>query len=793
MLSRDRSVPFPTERFTTPAITIHDRVAVSQVKRFGVNIGYHDRFGAAQLFKNLIVNPGFEAGEYATIFLVEPGATTTRFQADNWNTTWNVDALNIGQPPGFWAGASWEAVDGAARGRWGRVADSTHENNRYTFYLREPGKAPQAGDVVFMRTGTAAFSGDRNNPFHRFDHTRARPGSEGSQSLQLLPPTPAWRWSWEYVMDSYSRDGDLEAGSLLQAEGEWLLAFWVQGSSADTRLEVQFERAGTPPFVAFEVPLGTGWQQIVRKFTVPPGLDRQDAGVEGRVLKLRFRVQQGTAWLDDMVLTRDGQSNPTVFSDRFVNLLKELRPGILRNWGHQLGSSLENQLRGPFGRKMTGYSPRNRLATQYHFSLHEFFRLCWEVNAEPWYVIPPTFTTGEMENLAAWLTAHPEEHPLAARRAQMGQSRPWVELFPTIHLEYGNEMWGANQGTDQFLGATVRGGERLGRIACERLRHLRSSPFVARHRSRLNLIVGGQAFAPERQEEIARHCDQHDTIALAPYYGFLQNYATPDQRYKPLFARALQDVRTGVIRQSLNRVVSGNNNPATAPKVAIYELNFHTTTGVVPPAVRNAFVTGAAGGLALPFYMLQYLQQHAIRDQVAFTAAQFSTKVEGSGEYVRLWGLLRDLEATGRKRPGWLALELVNRALVGDLLEMEMADTPSWWQNPINGIVTQFTVPSLFVFPFRHKDTYAVLMFNLNLVRPQTARLVLPVVPSGDAELWTLSAASLERNNEDEEQVRIVNRPIPGLTRETTLTLLPCSLSLLTFRTYRSFLSILFR
>jgi hypothetical protein len=53
-----------------------------------------------------------------------------------------------------------------------------------------------------------------------------------------------------------------------------------------------------------------------------------------------------------------------------------------------------------------------------------------------------------------------------------------------------------------------------------------------------------------------------------------------------------------------------------ATKLAIYEINFHTTSpGTVPLDLRNRFGAGLGGGLALPLFMLTYQQEMGIRDQ----------------------------------------------------------------------------------------------------------------------------------------------------------------------------------
>lgn len=98
--------------------------------------------------------------------------------------------------------------------------------------------------------------------------------------------------------------------------------------------------------------------------------------------------------------------------------------------------------------------------------------------------------------------------------------------------------------------------------------------------------------------------------------------------------------------------------------------------------------------------MLTYLRDFGIKNQIAFSSLQYSWRMD-NGEYVRLWGMLRDLEATGRKRPTWLGVELANKAIQGDILPTTQgADNPTWTQAPINGITQQIEVPFVQSFAF---------------------------------------------------------------------------------------------
>jgi hypothetical protein len=100
-------------------VEIRDEVQVAQVKRLGINIGSRTWWGAAQFLKNLIDNPGFEAGVYSMVAHAATGSTGQRFEQDFWDIAWNNDTYNISQPVGFWNGAEYEIVYGPAQGRHG--------------------------------------------------------------------------------------------------------------------------------------------------------------------------------------------------------------------------------------------------------------------------------------------------------------------------------------------------------------------------------------------------------------------------------------------------------------------------------------------------------------------------------------------------------------------------------------------------------------------------------------------------------------------------------------------------
>lgn len=762
-------------------VRVSDDVIQATTKRMGLNIGGPEPWGAAQYLKNILHNPGFESGEYATMFHVASGSTGGRVVQDFWNTAWNNDAIGIGQPEGFWTGAEYEIVFGPEKGRTGTVTGFTHENSRYTWYLFPEGNAPNQWDVVIARKQFSHSFGSPT-PSESADVTTKRPGSPGVQSLHATYPGASWKPVYATYFDSLWRDGDKSAGKLMKVQGEWTLEFWAKGKNNGDQLRAKFYREGEGDFIAHTVLLTNQWQQYKVTANVSETADR--LGPYGPtdyhpLLALTFSIlnEGGEIWLDDCMLYKAGQTNPTTFTDTFVNRLKEMRPGVLRDWRIQSGVSLDNELSVPFARKLSGYRPHQRKSDRYGYSLHEFLELCKEVGAEPWYVISPMFSQADLDHLAAYLCAPVSSgDPYAIRRQQLGQYEPWTAVFEKIHLEYGNEMWGAASGSDPFFGASALGGQRLGQIAHDRFGIMRANPHF--DSEKLHLIVGGQSAFPGRQGEIEANSTNHDAVAVAPYFGILDEWPDDAGKYYPMFALALNG-SNGVVAQSEGYMeASGQGN-----ELAIYEINLHTTHGPSPYAIRNEFVTSLGAGLSLPLAMLSYQRDLGINLQCAFTAVGYSFKFwTGPEDYVRLWGMLRDLESTGRKRPTWLGVELANKVIQGSMItSVQEGDVPTAPLPAINGVLQTGTLPLIHSFAYKGGQGYGLALFNLDLEQAHDVTLVLPNDPETGASVTTLTADDINATNEDALNVTTTQSFLPDFAGVYTMSLPAHSMTTLTW------------
>jgi hypothetical protein len=239
-------------------------------------------------------------------------------------------------------------------------------------------------------------------------------------------------------------------------------------------------------------------------------------------------------------------------------------------------------------------------------------------------------------------------------------------------------------------------------------------------------------------------------------------------------------VGSGRVRQSWDYV----EGVGQGTQLAVYELNFHTTDPSDGAAlgVRNDTVAGMGGAIALPLHMLVYMRDLQMRDQCAFSSLQYAYRMS-NGEYVRLWGMLRDVAATGRKRPTWLGLELANRAIQGDmLLTSQAGDNPGWHQAAINGVQEAIDVRYVQAFAFRDDLRYAVVLFNLHLDQAQRVRLSLPAAPTGQATRYQIAPSSIHADNEDAEQVAIQTQALYDFANGHELDLPAHSVTVLTWK-----------
>ena len=234
------------------------------------------------------------------------------------------------------------------------------------------------------------------------------------------------------------------------------------------------------------------------------------------------------------------------------------------------------------------------------------------------------------------------------------------------------------------------------------------------------------------------------------------------------------------MRQSVNLLEQAGR----AGPIAFYEIGIHPTQGDAPPNIRNNFAAGLGSGLALPLTMLTYQRDLGVIDQAAYQSLQYSNNGTPDGSFVRTWGLLRDLEGTGNKRPGWLGLEGINRAIQGDLITTRtLVVEPSFIQPKANALPEMVEAPYIRSFAYKDGDRYGLVLFNLDLSRSHPVHLALPPASSvSDAQLTKLQGDSINANNENGVGVTLQTEVLPDFGQGYEMMLPPHTMVVLTWQ-----------
>jgi hypothetical protein len=737
-------------------INVGSNVTVAGVHRFGISgisHYYYDRL----LLKNLITrNAGFEGLLFQAIMRCDSSLTANSCVDSNPYTAW---------PTGFWNGATYEFVLGNVKGRSGTVATSTAPVQPYgtTWTFADSSTPPAQGDYFVVRKFTADGADigwgvtSFNGATYATETADLPPNTEGRQCLRLSADGQG------QTLQVASAFGSFSQKTFMVMNGTYRISFKAKGTGGLNRVAVAVLRGDTI-LTNQSVALTNSWGTYDIDFAAA------ETGVPSGFLALRFTLVGSSMLLDDasLVETNGDASNTTAFRDTVMNALRPFRPGILRSHQTEQGDSIDDLLSPPFGRVRTEYhaSATNKGTNQYGY--HEFLELCESLGAEPYLVVPITLSDAEAGNLIEYL-AGPVTSPYGARRAARGHPTPWTDTFTRIHLEFGNESW--NGGV--FLGATMFPPD-YGRRGSFVFGLMRSSPYYS---SKFNLILGVQAAGPANTMLTHNASTNHDMLAIGPYMATrIDDYENNERLFGGLFAEASWWSKSpnGFVKQTKDQV-----NASTRPvPLIVYEVNMHTTEGSIPQSMIDLFAPSIGAGLAVADHMLNMLREQQVRDQLVFSLGGYRF-TRADAKTVPIWGIVNDLGVTDRKRPQYLALQLVNEALSGDLVgTTQSGDNPMWSQALTNRIAMD-DIPYIQSFAFVNGLRRAVVLFNLHRALPLEVTLTGPNAPSGQVTMKRLGAAAITDSNEDANNVTVTTTTMPSFDPAQPLSLPPYSMTLL--------------
>ncbi len=759
-------------------INLSTNVTVAAVKHFGLNFGNVDYYDSGQLMKELVFqNPGFEGLLYQSVIWVGATGNSPTNAVEN-------GPLNA-WPSGFWAGARYEFIYGFAKGRTGTVVTSINpysaggNTNGTTYVFADSGTTPAAGDYLVLRKQFTGDGGVANNNGAAFSGWNVSTNAGGTVTTELadLPQDTAGKQCARLTATNGASANAAVSGtfdtwggvSFVQLNGQYQLNFKAKGAGGNNQLAVTLRRGSGTNWLNSTVQLTNLWQTYTLTFSAA-----EDGTALGGVA-LQFAAWAGNVALLDDVSLRQTDGNPanvTPLRDAVFNTLTNFAPSILRvpgNWS-RLGDSLDNELAPPFGRQRNYYSEFSTQQNTIPMSLHEFLQVCEALGAEPWYTFPVTFSAHETAGLMEYLGG-PTNTAYGRVRANLGHPAPWTNVFAKIHLEFGNENW--NPG---YRGGCLSDSLSLGTRAGELFAVIKSSPYY--DSAKFDCVLGEQWVFPARVLATHNACTNHDTLTVAGYMAnTLNSFATTEQLFGSVFAEPeWWSKNGGFIQQNYSNLL----NSSRPVPLSIYEVNINAPEGAISgsqPAL-DAYCPSLGAGLAVADHMLMMLRETRTRDQGLFSLGGYEAR-NASNNWARVWGIVRDMGVTDRKRPQYLACQLANRALAGNMLAtVHTGEDPTWSVVGVNG-VTCTNAHYVQSYAFANGGTNALVVFNLHRSSALGVNFSGARTPSGNVVMQRLTSAQLTDNNETSQVIATTAQTLTNLNPSATLSLPPYSMTLL--------------
>ncbi len=761
-------------------IAIADTVKQSGVKRLGMNIAGQDYYDSGQMLRNLVFrNPGFEGETWQTILQCKVVTATSCTDANQY-TTWPAD---------FIKGAQFEFIHGAAAGETGTVLSSSLNQGAskglgIVVTFSQLNTAPAVNDYLIVKMTVpgnaqagwwpnASGGGTLTTEF-----SDLAPNSPGKQALKMTSSGSGQSAQVSSFFDGYT------GRSFVQLKGSYQITFRAKGAGGSNQMVVSLARnlaSGIKSFFNQTVSLSPAWKDYTFAFTA------NETGTSIGTVGLSFSTSGADVLLDDVSVapTTASADNPTPFRDEVVSTLTTLHPGVLRymDSGTNFGSSIDNMIAVPFARVRAGMSTQSSLQEDVPLGLHEFLQLCQTVGAEPWYTMPAGMSTGEMQNLIQYLGGDAST-PYGAKRSALGQAAPWTSVFPSIHLELGNEEWNAGV----FYGAAINDPIAYGKRASLIFGAARSS--ASYNASSFDLVLGSWASVPYYTGQEIANSSNYDTVAVAPYLFYTLNDTSSNEAiYGPMFAQpeSIDSVSSGIMAQQATTLSGGSGGKPA--KLAIYELQLSTLSGSASQSAINAVVPSVGAGLAVADHMLLMMRDLGITTQNVWSLPGFSNQfnnTNGSSETTPLFGTVVDMGgSTNLRRPVFLAEQLTNTAILPTMLTTTLTGANPTWNQPLstNDSIQFNNAHELQSFAFSDGGSNrSLIVLNLNRSQARPVTFSGSNVPSGTVAVGQLTSASLTDTNETAANVNITSTTLTDFQSGTPYSLPPFSMTVFTWK-----------
>ena len=812
-------------------VTMTDSAVIGSNARPGLNLGQPS--GSYPFFKNYLAfgNPGFEPMIDQQIYQFQaPQAVSspTSFQWNVNNTQYSSYDANQ------WAGATFTVVQGSyasgnsdpALGCTGTVKSSANQSGAGPIFVINPatnqgssgcaGNLGAPGQVIVVST---------NNNMPNVYPTPSSIWQAGANGLLAAPSLSGGATVSSETTDLCATCGtqsllftvpaggsaSLSTGNLLNTasektvvlNGAYTVSFWAKSNAAVApKLNISaYPRVGsacTQTYSGSTSPaITSAWTQY--SFTC----NFTESATSGGPYPffVSFTVTPATSAatsleFDNWSFTRNEDTNPTAYSDAYVNALQAwcqsssntTGPACTLRYGPAPDSEvMSNWVKPQFEHRpsIEQFSSISKAYSTDKTGIYDFLNLCSYVGATPVLIFPITMTTTDVANLVDFLEGSTSTQ-YGEIRASLGQATPWVGAsgspFSTIYLEFGNENWNAG-----FLGHTL--GYNISSSNFYEDYSLRAKTVFAAARARQSAegySTSGTKWVFNAQtagggDGGAASVARADVVEINGYTAYnINNTSTSGCMSSgstnatcPLYGPTLTEPysnthdpnSTSGFAQAVSRIQSETGcgpNGNTNCQVMVYEQNTGTfnasTAGAFNQAVSDSFIQAGFQGIVAADQMGEN-DDAGVINQNEYQALQYYFG-EG-GVNVHMWGTMLDTGGDCSNynsstfggsycpRPQMLGAQVYNWCKIGPMVQTSWTSNPTYnlpantnSVNAING------VPVLRSYAFAQGNQRCMVIVNADVYSAHNVTFAGTNAPASGVTTYQFAPGALNTVNE---------------------------------------------
>jgi len=606
----------------------------------------------------------------------------------------------------------------------------------------------------------------------------------GSQALEVNLPATNSAASFYNAWDS------LDANVWVLMNGVFQVSVWAKAASGAPSLTAQLSRGSRNGIScpAHRLTVTSNWANytwtcIGNEVGIASGNARCVAGgtttacTQPGLVKLQINVTNRSSgasslYLDNLTVTNARDTTASTLRGPVLAHMAQFHPGTYRYWlsnqACQNGETLDNWIEPMYAVRPTGVTNGSglwNLGAQYCPTLEEYLVQAQTIGATPYVEVPVSFSAAEAANLVEFL-ASPSTTIYGAKRAALGQTLPWTSIFPTMYLSFCNECWNTGFSYQSLGGRSGQPNSEVYYDYSTRARDIFAAMRAdAYYSPSLQLGMNVQT-AIDYSADAAAARSHPDYIE---FEGYLGSTAGSDGDDKDRWGWLAPDIWLQLHGPGARDKKNTHNSFARYNKLAVcgasgkatcygthYEWGQGTLTSPSQTA-QDALNAGAGTGVLDALQPLLTMQSYpTVGPQDFFAWNGYSNGAQG-GHTGKIWGMvIDDGGATNNVRPSFLAMSLVNAAIIGPMYPctLDASNLTSYAGNANNGeIIPPGTlaisgIPKVFSFCFRNGSNRAVVLVNTDLSHPHTIVFAGTNPPAGSVSVVTYAPVSPNQLNE---------------------------------------------